>query len=172
MCRCFSKRRILFTAAIVFSFLFTGCKTVKETIEVPVFLRDTIEKVRIDTVSRVDTVINNTETIIREANESDSLMLAQLGLQIKDNEKIILVLRKELEQKISELYHLQKDSTYNHNETPVPVHDTQYVEVEKPLGWWQKLFLWTGVVCFGVLIGYGMWKTKNWWWELFKKIIK
>jgi hypothetical protein len=40
------------------------------------------------------------------------------------------------------------------------------VEVEKPLGWFQKTFIWIGVLSFVALLGVAVWKTKKWWHKL------
>lgn len=132
----------------------TGCKTVKVIEQVPVEVHDTTYVNRTEYVYKTDTLINNTETIIREANEGDSLLLAQMGIQLKDNERTILVLRNQLLQKTQQLEQITSDSAYHHNDTPVTITNTEVKEVEKPLGWWQKLFLWTGVIALVAGVGW------------------
>lgn len=134
-------------------FLFVGCKSVKETIEVPVYLHDTTRETHTEFVHITDTVVNNIETIIREANAGDSILLSQLGIQLKDNEHTILVLRNELLEKSHLFEQSQSDSSHHSIDTPVPIKETKYVEVEKTLKWWQKTLMWFGIGFLAVIIG-------------------
>lgn len=135
-----------------------GCKTVKVIEQVPVYIHDTTHVKHTEYIFRTDTLINNTETIIREANAGDSALLARLGLQLKDNERTILVLRNELLEKIQQLDHGQQDSAYQYNERPITVAHTEIKEVEKPLRWWQNGLMWMGVVGLIGLMGVVGWK--------------
>lgn len=165
MRRYFNYCRFLAIAVIVISL--SGCKTVKVIEQVPVYLKDTTHETHTEYIFKTDTVINNTEIIIREATASDSALLAQLGLQLKDNERTILVLRNELLEKIQLLEQSQTDSIYQHDEKPVTVSKTETGEVKKPLRWWQKTLMWAGVAAVMALIGVVIWKTKKWWIKLF-----
>ena len=161
MKRYFTFWRFLEITAIVI--LLSGCNGTREIIrEVPVYLKDTTHETHTEYIFKTDTVINNTETIIREANAGDSELLAQLGLQLKDNERTILVLKSELMEKIHLLEQAQKDSSYTHNETPVPIKETEYIEVEKKLNWFQKTFIWIGVIGIIVAILLVLWKYRDW----------
>ena len=128
MCRCFSKRRNLFTAAIVFSFLFTGCKTVKETIEVPVYIHDTtavVKEVHDSTyIDKWHTIYINGDTV-----------------RVKDS---VVLFR----------WRVKTDTAYIYSEKPVIVTQTETVEVERPLRWWQKMFMYMGLVGLMALIGW------------------
>lgn len=124
-----------------------GCRDWRTiTVEKPVYIHDTTNVTHTEYLFRTDTLINNTETIIREANEGDSALLAKLGIQLKENEKTILVLRSELLEKIQQIEQGRQDSTYQYNERPITVTRTETVEVEKPLKWWKKTFMWIGVI--------------------------
>lgn len=133
------------------SFFATACTTPREIIrEVPVYLRDTTTVVKTDSVRTTDTIIRETNTVVREA---DSATLATLGIQLKDNERAILILKTELLQKIRELEAIKSDSTYHHNETPVTIHDTEIKEVEKELTGWQKFLQRAGLTSLILLAG-------------------
>lgn len=133
------------------SFFATACTTPREIIrEVPVYLRDTTTVVKTDSVHTTDTIIRETNTVVREA---DSATLATLGIQLKDNERAILILKTELLQKIRELEAIKSDSTYHHDETPVTIHDTEIKEVEKELTGWQKFLQRAGLTSLILLAG-------------------
>lgn len=136
----------LLILAAVLLFGFTSCRTVRVIEQVPVEVHDTTYITHTEFVVKTDTLINNTETIVRVANAGDSALLAKLGLQLKDNERTILVLRNELSQMIKQIELSKYDSTYMHNDTPVTVSKTETVEVEKPLRWWQKGLMWAGAI--------------------------
>lgn len=71
--------------------LFSSCKSIQY---VPVETVKTEYKNHTDTVRQIDSIFSEKETIIREA---DSALVASLGLQLKANERAILILKKELE---------------------------------------------------------------------------
>jgi len=150
------RKAIVFATAAL---LMASCKTVKETVEVPVYVHDTVRNEHVEYIYKHDTVTNTVQTIVREANERDSLLLAQLGLQLGDYEHTVLVLRDQLEQKQSQIESLRQDSSYSHGETPVVVTQTETIEVKKPLGWWQKLFMGIGVLAVLAGVGAIAWKV-------------
>ena len=107
-----------------------------------------------DTVEIKDTVRTESNTIIREARPEDSLLLAQYGIRLKDNERMLLFLQKQLEQEKSQskvhdtLYKSKVDSIA----VPYPV--------EKELTWWQAkkiefgelaMLIMAGLLCFVVI---------------------
>ena len=162
-----AKYGLFFLIMAVFATLTTSCHTPKEVIrEVPVYLHDTTRIVQRDTVRTTDTLIKETETIVRETNEADSALLASLGIKLKDNEREILILKSELIQKIRELEKIKNDSTYHHDETPVPT--TEIKEVEKELTAWQKFVFRAGGLFIALLavaaigaIGYAIYRIKR-----------
>lgn len=165
------KRTLSIIMAALMGLMATGCRTAKTvTVEVPVPVHDTTREVRTEYIFQRDTIINNTETIVREANKGDSALLAKLGLQLDKNNRTILVLRNELEQTRNELTNLKSDTSYCHKETPVVVTKTETVEVEKKLRWWQKWLIWTGAIAWIGAIGFVLWKTKDKWTEWIKII--
>lgn len=100
-----------------------------------------------DTVTITDSIIHNKETIIREA---DSTTLARLGLQLKENERALLILQRELER--------QKSAHQEHRTDTIIVRDSVDVPVlvEKELTWYQGVcitwFPWTLFVAIVFLI--------------------
>lgn len=110
---------------------------------------------RTDTVTKTDSIIHEKETIIRMA---DSTTLSKLGLQLKENEKAILILRRELER--------QKSAHQEHRTDTIVVRDSVDVPVlvEKKLTWYQGTcitwFPWTlfAAIVFLILI------LKPWRW--------
>jgi hypothetical protein len=78
--------------------------------------------------------------------------LASMGLKLDNSKEVILVLQKELERRISELETRKSDSSYQSNETPVPITNTEYVEVDKPLSWLQKTLIYMGIAALGLVV--------------------
>jgi len=125
----------------------TGCGGTKEIIkEVPVYIHDTTTAVS----NQRDSVIVERQTIVREA---DSALLLQLGLQLEDNERAIVILQRELERKTSEL----SDTVTRYVEVPVEVKTTETAYVEKKLTWWQRLQMNGFWVLFVAFLGCASW---------------
>ena len=120
----------------------SGCKNWRTiTVEKPVYVHDTTYVNHTDSIVTVDSVIVECETIVREA---DSATLAEYGLKIKEGERIVLVLRRELERQ-KKLAEIKTTDTVNrYIEVPVPV--TKYVPVERELTKWKKILMWMGVI--------------------------
>ncbi len=85
-----------------------------------------------DTVHEHDTFYNEKETIIRETNGGDSALLAQLGIQLSEGQRAIIILRKELERLKNEKYEAVHDTVIKNDTIRVPY------PVEKKLGFWEK----------------------------------
>ena len=115
-------------AICVVLILLTSCKTQY----VPV------ETVRVehthstDTIEKTNTVTNNKETVIREANEADSAMLAEYGIRLKDNERLLLFLQNELEQEKSKEVEHHTDTVIKTDSINVPY------PVERKLTLWER----------------------------------
>lgn len=156
---------------VVYSLLLlslVGCRGQREIVrEVPVYLKDTVREVHSDTVRHNDTTIIEHNTVVQMADSATLSMLEAMGLKLDRSKDYILVLQKELEQRISEIESIKSDSTYTHNEKPVTVSETETVMVEKPLGWWKKTFMWTGVIALLSLLALTVWKTRGWWLKIF-----
>ena len=148
-----SSRKILVACiALIVSASLSSCKITRVIEQVPVEVHDTSREVHFDTVRQNDTTIIERNTIVQMADSATLAKLKDMGLQLDKNKDYILVLQKELEQRISELSTIKSDSTYKHNETPVPLRQTEIIEVEKPLTWLQKIFIGFGIDCLIVII--------------------
>ncbi len=125
---------------LVLSILVTGCKN---TQYIPV------EKVKIeyvnrtDTVNKIDTLISEKETIIKEA---DSSLVAKFGLQLKANEKAILILKRELERQVSKELEHKTDTVIKTDTIQIPC------PIEKKLTKWEQAKMDAGGIAIGVCI--------------------
>lgn len=107
--------------------LLASCKTI-----VPEYHYERSQ--RTDTVWRYDSVVNNTKTIIREA---DSAQLAELGMRLRDGERAILILRQELQRAISKEYEAKHDTVIKVDSVYVP-------PIERQLTRWESLKMEAG----------------------------
>ncbi len=118
MSRCKSLER--FCSAVALCLLLTGCKTVKETVEVPVYIHDTMQTVKevhdSTYIDRWHTIYQKDDTVYMH----DSIYVTH--------------------------WKIKTDTIYSSTEIPIPITNTETVEVEKPLSWWQKTFMWAGVI--------------------------
>lgn len=99
----------------------SGCKNWRTiTVEKPVYVHDTMQ-----TVKEVhdSTYIDRWHTIY------------QKGDTIFINNEVTKIVTK-----------IKTDTVYKYIEKPVTVTTTETVEVKKPLSWWQKTFMWAGVI--------------------------
>lgn len=154
---------------ILGAIMVAGCGGPKGIVhEVPVYIHDTTFVNHIDSVNTVDSIVVERETIVREA---DSAILAEYGLKLKEGERTILVLRKELERQKNLTASKTADTVYKTVEKPVPV--TKYVEVERELTWWQMFLMWVGRL--GLLGGIGILGVLGWkrgWWKKIYETVK
>lgn len=111
--------------------LLCGCRT--QYVTVPEYHTEYIAKT--DSFFRIDTIINNTNTVIREANEGDSLLLAEYGIRLKDNERLLLLMRQELQKATSKQQEAHTDTVIKTDSIRVPY------PVEKSLSRWQQIKL-------------------------------
>ena len=73
-----------------------------------------------DTVRYIDSVLKERNTIIREVGDMDSALLAELGIKLKNDERAILVLRKELERVLSQQSEKVHDTVIKVDSVRVP----------------------------------------------------
>ena len=132
-----SRRKSLerFCSVVALCLMLTGCKTVKQTVEVPVYVHDTTyvaKEVHDSTyIDKWHTIYINGDTV-----------------RLHDS---IVVYR----------YKVKTDTAYKYVEKPVTVTTTETVEVKKPLTWWQKTEIY-GFWAFAVmLIGFIVWKFRK-----------
>lgn len=125
---------------LILSLLLSSCKSIQY---VPIEKTKTEYITRTDTVNKIDTLISEKETIIREA---DSSLVAELGIQLKENERAILILKRELERKTSKEFEHTTDTFIKTDTIQVPY------PVERKLTKWEQTKIDIGEVCIGMLI--------------------
>jgi len=119
-------RKIIVICAAVL--LLAGCKSVQQTVEVPVYIHDTAYTVK---VQHDSTYIDRYHT---EYVKGDTVF------RVDSIDRWRVVYRTDTMQKVVEV--------------PVQVTKTETVEVKKPLSWWQKTFIGLGVISLLVIFGW------------------
>lgn len=132
-----------FIAMIVLIILLTFLTSCKSIQYVPVEKVRTEYKHTTDTIKQTDSIFSEKETIIREA---DSALVAKLGLQLKANERAILVLKRELERQVNKQSEQHTDTVIKTDTIQVPY------PVEKKLTKWQQFKMDAGNVGLGLCI--------------------
>lgn len=120
-----------------------GCKSIQY---VPVETVRTEIVHQTDTVKQTDSTKTEKETIIREARPEDSLMLAKLGIKLQSNERLLILLQKELSDTKKEL-----EEKHNSDSVRVEYKDRPY-PVEKKLTKWQSFCIDYGKIMLGSTI--------------------
>lgn len=120
-----------------------GCKSIQY---VPVETVRTEIVHQTDTVKQTDSVKTEKETVIREARPEDSLMLAKLGIKLQSNERLLILLQKELSDTKKEL-----EEKHNSDSVRVEYKDRPY-PVEKQLTRWQSFCIDYGKIMLGSTI--------------------
>jgi hypothetical protein len=110
-----------------------GCRTVRVVEQVPVHVHDTL---RLTQTLRDSIYIDH----FREVTQKDDT------IYITDSVSVIK-------------YSLITDTAYRYIERPVPVVRTEQVEVKKPISWWQKTLMYTGVASLVILLAAAV----IWW---------
>lgn len=123
--------------------LLCGCKSIQY---VPVETVRTEIVHQTDTVKQTDSVKTEKETVIREARPEDSLMLAKLGIKLQSNERLLILLQKELSDTKKEL-----EEKHNSDSVRVEYKDRPY-PVEKQLTKWQSFCIDYGKIMLGSTI--------------------
>ena len=122
------KKGLRFTVYGLLLLTLVGCKTVKVIEQVPVYVHDTAYQTK---EVHDSTYIDRWHTIIQKG---DTIFVTDEVTKIK--------------------YVTKTDTAYKVVEKPVIVSKTETVEVEKPLRWWQKMFMYMGLVGLIGLIGW------------------
>lgn len=125
--------------SLIACLLLCGCVTKY----VPVVEHHTETVHETDTIKITDSVKTNTNTIIREARPEDSLLIASLGIRLKENERLLILLQKELTEAKSEKIESHSKDSVRVDSIPVPY------PVEKKLTRWEQFTLNYGAVAFG-----------------------
>lgn len=126
------KKGLRFTVSGLLLLTMVGCKALKQTVEVPVYVHDTAYLAK---EVHDSTYIDRWHTI---EVKGDTVFVT--------NEQITVKLRTIT------------DTAYKYVEKPVTVTVEQIKEVEKPLRWWQKWLMWIGVVGLMGLMGLIGWR--------------
>jgi hypothetical protein len=136
-----SRRKSLgrFCSVVALCLMLAGCNAVKQTVEVPVYVHDTTY-------------------VAKEVH--DSTFIDRWHTEYQKGDTIFIT--NEVTKIVTKI---KTDTAYKYIEKPVVVSNTETVEVEKPLSWWQKTFVWIGVLC---LIGIVLWLV----WKFRKLIFK
>ena len=121
-----------------------GCKSIQY---VPVETVRTETVHHTDTVKETNTINNEKETVIREARPEDSLMLAKLGIKLQSNERMLILLQRELAETKNELKESHSKDSVRCDTIKVPY------PVEKQLGRFDSFCVDYGKVMVGVSIG-------------------
>jgi hypothetical protein len=99
-----------------------------------------------DTIKQSDSTKTQANTIIREARPEDSVMIAQLGIKLKRNERLLILLQKELQEHKS-------NRQESHTKDSVRVDSVQVpVPVECKLTKWETFCIDYGKVMAGSTI--------------------
>ena len=131
-----SSRKVTAFAMTLFLCAFlSSCKVLKKTVEVPVYIHDTTY-----TAKEVhdSTYIDRWHTV---EVKGDTVFATDIRVESK--------------------YVTRYDTVYKSVEKPVTLTET--VEVAKPLSWWQKALMWSGVAALVVLLTVLLAK----FWQLF-----
>ena len=131
-------KRVFFIVLLA-SVLCCSCRTVRVVEQVPVEVHDT-------------TYVAKT---IR-----DSIYVDHFREVTKKNDTIYItdeVTKTKIVTKI--------DTAYRYIEKPITLTETETVEVAKPLSWWQKALMWSGVAALVVLLAVLLAK----FWQLFRR---
>lgn len=148
---------ILFVVFLLLVLLFGGCKSVRY-VSVPEV--HTIESHHTDSVHEVDSIILERETTIMML---DSAAMAEYGIKLAAAERAWLVKTRELERELQRISKLKADTVHEVDSIPYPVPVEVTKEVEKELGWWQKLRLNAGTIALILLGGFVCWKLWKLW---------
>lgn len=99
-----------------------------------------------DAIRQTDSVKTEKNTILRVARPEDSLMIAQLGIKLSDNERLLILLQNEIIDTRNQLYESHNRDSVRVDSIPVPV------PVERKLNKWEKVCLDYGMVMMGCTI--------------------
>lgn len=125
---------VLFAAGLIACLCMTGCTTTKVV---------TVEKVR-----------NDTTYITKHQRDSvwlhDSIMVSEKGDTIRIEKWHTKFIEKQVH-----------DTIYQATHDTIPQPYPLIKMVEKPLGWWQKGLIWTGIFALMGIIIFVVWKLKK-----------
>lgn len=124
-----------FCSVVALCLMLSGCKAVKQTVEVPVYVHDTTY-------------------VAKEVHDSTFIDRWHTEYQKGDT----FFITNEVTKTVTKIL---TDTAYKYIEKPVVVSKTETVEVKKPLSWWQKTFVWIGVLCLMGIVMWLVWKFRK-----------
>lgn len=98
-----------------------------------------------DTIRQTDSIIDKQTTIIREL---DSAAMAKYGIRLQGLQRAWLVDNSRLQRELSELRQTKTDTVIERDSIPVPYPVVK--EVKKPLNFFEKAMMGTGI---GSIVG-------------------
>ena len=138
------------------AFLLAGCVSTRY---VPIETVRTEYKSITDTVVKVDSIKTEKTTVIREANENDSIMLTQMGFKLRANERLLIMMQNQLDEIKSSHKEVKNDTVIVGDTIRVPY------PVEKHLTFYQRLAIdWFSYILIGcvlIFILLLLWKLKG-----------
>lgn len=120
--------------------LTTSCKSV-EYVPVPEYHTEIVH--HRDTVIQKDSILKEVNTILREARPEDSAMIAQLGIKLGNNERLLILLQNALTEKNNSTYESHKSDSVRVDSVRVPY------PCEKKLSRFQQFCLDYGKIMLG-----------------------
>ncbi len=129
----------VFFIVLLASVLCCSCRTVRVIEQVPVEVHDTIRQ---KVFLHDSTYIDRWHTV---EVKGDTVFATDIRVESK--------------------YVTRYDTVYKSVEKPVTITTTETVEVAKPLSWWQKALMWSGVAALVVLLAVLLAK----FWQLFRR---
>lgn len=140
-------------AAFIVIMLF-GCKTRRIVQEVPIEIHDTTYRSIIQT--RIDTLWKMDSISIIDTMWIDTSTIATLGMPTLHHNRTTTALSNQ--GKVSNTNRV--DTFLQVKEIPKIVKQKEYIEVEKPLYWWQKVLMWIGGISLVILFAIFISKLK------------
>jgi hypothetical protein len=128
---------------IVVAVALAGCKSGENVVTVPEIHEHWHHTS--DTIRQTDSIIDHQTTIIREL---DSAAMARYGIRLQGMQKAWLVENNRLQRELSELRQSKTDTVIERDSVPVPYPVVK--EVKKPLNFFEKAMMGTGI---GSIVG-------------------
>lgn len=132
-----------------------GCKTKHIIQEVPIEIHDTTYRSIIQT--KVDTLWKMDSINVIDTMWIDTSTIATLGMPILHHNRTTSAFSNQ--GKVSNTNRV--DTFLQVKEIPKIVKQKEYIEVEKPLYWWQKALMWLGGISFWILFAIFVYKLKK-----------
>ena len=121
------------------AWLCCGCSTQYVPVETvrEVYVNNT------DTFIQHDSVKTEINTILREARPEDSAMIANLGIKLQDNERLLILLQNQLKESSKDTYEHKVDTFIKTDSIQVPY------PVERKLSRWESFCIDYGKIMLG-----------------------